>query len=66
MKDYSFKCIKIHASHFGKNTQAKHMVVRRVPTDEARRLVKQGWQFAPRSEWKAQGRHYGLGLAGEG
>ena len=69
MKDMSYKCIKMTAHMFGTvKTEGKGlpMVVRRVPTDEARRLVATaGWQFAPRSEWKVAGRKYGLGLAGE-
>jgi len=66
------KCIKIPASQFGTVSDPSQMVVRRVTDGTASRLVQDGehplapnWQYATRQEWKAGGRKYGLGFAGD-
>jgi hypothetical protein len=66
------KCIKIPANQFGTVSDPNLMVVRRVDDDTAFDLVHSSrrnplapnWQYATRTEWKAQGRKWGLGLAG--
>ncbi len=55
------KCIKIEATKFGTVADNGIMVIRRVDDDTAFDLVHRGdWQYAPRSEWKAAGRKWGL------
>lgn len=55
------KCVKIEAEKFGTTLDNNKMVIRRVDDDHAFALVHHGaWTYANRTEWKAQGRKWGV------